>query len=130
MKVRRLICEDFAKILRPPRDPVLQRMAAASLSSSTDCLNVDVLLTPSVISTAPLYSEFMKADNRTRCSENDIFTLSANMAGVPAISLPVRLSQSNLPIGLQLIAGNFQENILFKAARFLEQKAAFTGFIP
>lgn len=132
LKVRRLIQQDFGKVMKPHSNPALNNLSctAAIETDTSDCrTKCDVLLTPAVLTTAPLHSEFTKADNRTRCSENDVLTLAVNMAGVPAISLPVALSESsNMPIGLQLIASNFQENVLFKAARFLESRAQFPGF--
>lgn len=118
--------------MKPHSNPALNNLSctAAIETDTSDCrTKCDVLLTPAVLTTAPLHSEFTKADNRTRCSENDVLTLAVNMAGVPAISLPVALSESSrMPIGLQLIASNFQENVLFKAARFLESSAQFPGF--
>jgi aspartyl-tRNA(Asn)/glutamyl-tRNA(Gln) amidotransferase subunit A len=52
---------------------------------------------------------------------SDIFTISANLAGVPAISLPCGFSQAGLPIGLQLIGRPFEEETLLRAAYAYEQ---------
>jgi len=52
---------------------------------------------------------------------SDIFTISANLAGVPAISLPCGFSQAGLPIGLQLIGRPFEEATLLRAAHAYEQ---------
>jgi aspartyl-tRNA(Asn)/glutamyl-tRNA(Gln) amidotransferase subunit A len=46
----------------------------------------------------------------------DIFTLTANLAGVPGIAFPVGFDQKGLPIGMQLMAPHFQEEQLFQAA--------------
>jgi len=46
----------------------------------------------------------------------DIFTLPANLAGVPGLAFPVGFDKNRLPIGMQLMAPHFHEEILFKAA--------------
>ena len=51
----------------------------------------------------------------------DIYTLSANLAGIPGISLPCGLSKGGLPIGLQLLGPHFSEEQLLRAARMFEQ---------
>ena len=50
----------------------------------------------------------------------DIFTISINLAGVPAISIPLGLID-NLPCGMQIIAKPFNEQILFDAAKKIEK---------
>ncbi|MBI3324193.1 MAG: Asp-tRNA(Asn)/Glu-tRNA(Gln) amidotransferase subunit GatA [Candidatus Omnitrophica bacterium] len=52
---------------------------------------------------------------------SDIFTISANLAGIPALSLPCGFTRSGLPIGLQLMAGPFQEATLLQVAHGYEQ---------
>ena len=54
---------------------------------------------------------------------SDIFTLSANLAGIPGISVPCGFSDDGLPIGLQIMGRHFNEPILFKIARQFEQAA-------
>ena len=56
---------------------------------------------------------------------NDIFTVPASMAGLPAISVPAGLSGDGLPLGLHLIAPAFGEETLFRTAGVLEDAAAF-----
>jgi len=51
---------------------------------------------------------------------SDIYTISVNLAGVPAISLPIAKDKNNLPIGLQLIAKHFDEQSLFDGAKIVE----------
>lgn len=60
LKVRRLISEDFKRVFAS---------------------GVDVLLTPTTLTTAPTFSSFTQRDNRTNTEEQDVFTQSANMAG-------------------------------------------------
>jgi aspartyl-tRNA(Asn)/glutamyl-tRNA(Gln) amidotransferase subunit A len=56
---------------------------------------------------------------------NDIFTVNANIAGLPAISIPVGLSNDCLPIGIQLIGNMFDEWKLFQASSVIEKSADF-----
>ena len=56
---------------------------------------------------------------------NDIFTVSVNLAGLPALSLPIGLNHDGLPLAMQLIGKAFDEETIFKAAYGLEQDAGF-----
>ena len=56
---------------------------------------------------------------------NDIFTVPASLAGLPAISIPVGLDKSGLPIGMQLIAKPFDEAGLISTSQVLEKSADF-----
>ena len=56
---------------------------------------------------------------------NDIFTVPANLAGLPALSLPVGLDELGLPLGIQLIGDNWQEQLLLNTAFNLENALAF-----
>ncbi len=56
---------------------------------------------------------------------NDIFTVTANIAGLPAISIPAGLSAEGLPLGVQLIGNRFQEGTIFKASSIIEKAAGF-----
>jgi aspartyl-tRNA(Asn)/glutamyl-tRNA(Gln) amidotransferase subunit A len=51
---------------------------------------------------------------------SDVFTVSANLTGLPAISIPAGLSPERLPIGVQLTGRMFDEVTLFSAAHVLE----------
>jgi aspartyl-tRNA(Asn)/glutamyl-tRNA(Gln) amidotransferase subunit A len=52
----------------------------------------------------------------------DIYTISANLTGLPGISIPAGVSSSGLPIGLQLMAPPFEEERLLRAGRMLERE--------
>ena len=56
---------------------------------------------------------------------NDVFTVSVNLAGLPALSLPIGLSANGLPFGMQLIGKAFDEATIFKTAYQLERSANF-----
>jgi len=86
---------------------------------------VDVLLTPVTLSPPPLFSEFSNVDNRTQTATQDFCTQPMNLAGVPALTLPVKLSSSNLPLSLQLVAPWRQDEKLLKIGALLERKLKF-----
>ena len=83
----------------------------------------DVILTPTTPSSAFALGE--KQDDPIAMYLNDIFTVPASMAGLPAISMPAGLSDDGLPLGLHLIAPAFGEETLLRAAGVLESAAGF-----
>ncbi|MTI10306.1 Asp-tRNA(Asn)/Glu-tRNA(Gln) amidotransferase subunit GatA [Curvivirga aplysinae] len=82
----------------------------------------DVLLTPSTPSAA-----FAKGENSDPLSMylNDVFTVTANLAGLPGISVPAGLDSNGLPLGLQLVGKPFDEETVLRTAFALEQAAGF-----
>ncbi len=89
---------------------------------------VDVLLTPATPTAAFRIGD--KMDDPVAMWLNDVFTVPANLAGLPGISVPAGLSADGLPLGLQLIARPFDEATLFRAAGVLEQAAGFKAQPP
>ena len=83
----------------------------------------DVLLTPTA--PTPAFKIGEKFDNPIQMYLSDIFTISINLAGVPAISIPCGFSNKGLPIGLQLIGKHFNEETLIKAAYTFEQNTDY-----
>ena len=83
--------------------------------------DVDVLLTPTAPSAA--FPEGAKTDDPLAMYVNDIFTVPASLAGLPAISVPAGLDDNGLPLGLQLIGRAFDEETLLQAATVLEDAA-------
>ena len=79
----------------------------------------DVILSPTAPTAAFTIGE--KADDPLQMYLSDIFTLSANLAGIPGLSVPCGFTRDGLPIGLQLMGNHFGEEILFKAAFAFEQ---------
>lgn len=96
LKVRRLIKDDFTQIFD----------------------KFDVIITPTTPSTAYKIGE--NAGDILTSYQSDVFTVSANLAGLPAISIPCGLADG-LPVGLQIIAKPFAEEILLNAAYAFEQ---------
>ncbi|MGZ4137778.1 MAG: amidase family protein, partial [Actinomycetota bacterium] len=56
---------------------------------------------------------------------SDVFTIPANLAGVPAISIPCGLDETGLPVGLQVAAPALGESMVLRVARALEREIAF-----
>jgi len=105
-QVRTLIKEDFAKAF-------------------TVC---DLMVSP--VCPTPSWPIGAKADDPLALYLSDILTLSANLAGVPGMSVPCGFNAQGLPIGMQLQAAHFNEAILLRAAYNLEQRAGVAGQKP
>ncbi|MES2201741.1 MAG: Asp-tRNA(Asn)/Glu-tRNA(Gln) amidotransferase subunit GatA [candidate division FCPU426 bacterium] len=84
---------------------------------------VDLIATPTA--PAPAFAFGAKTADPLTMYLSDIFTLSANLAGVPAISVPCGYSSKGLPIGLQLLGRAFGEVDLFRAAHAYETSEAW-----
>lgn len=100
-KVRTLIIQDFVKAF-------------------TQC---DIILTPTA--PTPSFKQGEKVSDPLSMYLSDIYTIPANLAGIPALSIPAGFSQDGLPIGLQLMAPAFCEERLFQAAYTFEQNTDF-----
>jgi aspartyl-tRNA(Asn)/glutamyl-tRNA(Gln) amidotransferase subunit A len=68
-----------------------------------------------------------KTDDPISMYLNDVFTVPASLAGLPAISVPAGLSSDALPLGLQVIGRAFDEETVFRVGHVLEQAADFTA---
>ena len=101
-RVRRLIVEDFNNVFQ----------------------NVDVLLTPTTPTSA---FEIGKAIDPIDMYMNDVFTVPASLAGLPAMNVPSGLSSEGLPLGLQIIGKAFDEETVLKVGLNIEEQADF-GF--
>jgi aspartyl-tRNA(Asn)/glutamyl-tRNA(Gln) amidotransferase subunit A len=85
---------------------------------------VDILATPTTISTAfPLGSKASSTANPEQLYAADLLTVSANLGGLCALSMPCGWSEASpkLPIGLQLMGAPFMETHILRAAYALEQ---------
>ena len=85
--------------------------------------SVDVLLTPTAPSAA--FAQGDKMDDPIAMYLNDVFTVPASLAGLPAISIPAGLDTDGLPLGLHLIGRAFDEETVLKVAGVLEEAAGF-----
>ncbi len=102
-KVRRLIRDDFMRAFE----------------------RCDVILTPTAPSAAFAVGDKSMTDDPINMWLNDVFTVSVNLAGLPAMSLPIGLSGDGLPLGLQVIGRAFDEETVFKTAAVIEKEAKF-----
>ncbi len=101
-KVRTLIKQDFEKVWG----------------------EVDAILTPTTPS--PAFGIGEKSSEPMEMYLNDIFTVTANMSGLPAMSIPAGLSEDGLPLGLQIIGKALDEETVFRAGGVIEDAAQFT----
>ena len=87
--------------------------------------NVDAIFTPATPNTAfPINREEI---DPVQNYLNDIFTVPANLAGLPAISIPFGLDNSGLPIGMQLITNSFEEQMLLNISKNLQDTINFSN---
>lgn len=86
-----------------------------------------VIVTPTA--PTPAFKLGEKTEDPLEMYLSDIYTITANLAGVPAVSMPCGLSSSGLPIGLQLIGKHFDEATVLRTAHNLEQ-ALGADFTP
>ena len=100
-KVRTLIAEDFASAYQ----------------------TVDAILTPTTPNEAFPIDD--PVDDPIKMYLNDIFTVPANMAGLPGISVPAGLNARGLPLGLQVLGKPFDETTMFRVAQAIEDAAGF-----
>ncbi len=91
---------------------------------------VDLVLAPTAPSAA--FGQGENMDDPIAMYLNDVFTVPASLAGLPAISVPAGLSSQGLPLGLQLIGRPFDEETVLRAGRIVEDAAGFKtvpGFV-
>ena len=104
-KVRQLISDDFARAFA----------------------DVDLLVGPTT--PTPAFGVGQKMDDPIQMYLNDIYTIGANLAGLPALSVPCGFS-GGLPVGLQLIGAHLSEAELFKAAHYFQQETDWHTRVP
>jgi aspartyl-tRNA(Asn)/glutamyl-tRNA(Gln) amidotransferase subunit A len=88
----------------------------------------DAIITPT--SPTPAFAIGEKTDDPLAMYLNDIYTVTANLAGIPGISVPCGLSSERLPIGFQLLGPYWSEELLLNFAHSYEQKQPFTERPP
>jgi aspartyl-tRNA(Asn)/glutamyl-tRNA(Gln) amidotransferase subunit A len=83
----------------------------------------DVMVSP--VAPTPAFKIGDKSDDPLTMYLSDIFTLSANLAGIPGMSVPCGFSKEGLPMGLQIMGKHFSEEVLLKTAYNFEQATEF-----
>jgi len=106
LKVRTLIKQDFDKVFN----------------------EFDCIVTPT--SPTPAFKIGEKASDPLKMYLSDIYTISVNLAGIPAISIPCGFTKKGLPIGLQILAKPFNEEMLFQVAHRYEQNTSWHKMKP
>ena len=86
---------------------------------------VDALLTPTTPSAA--FAQGEKMSDPVAMYLNDVFTVPASMAGVPAMSVPAGVDAHGLPLGLQVIGRPFDEETVFAVSQAIEDAAGFSA---
>jgi len=99
----------------------VRTLIADEFSAAFD--KVDAILTPTAPSAA--FAQGEKSDDLIAMYLNDVLTVPASLAGLPAISVPAGLSGDGLPLGLQIITRAFDEETLFRVAEAVERTAGF-----
>ena len=87
--------------------------------------SVDAILTPATPSAA--FPVGRKVDDPVTNYLNDVFTVPANLAGLPGISVPAGLNQAGLPLGLQVLAKPFDEAAIYKVAKVIEDSSGISA---
>ncbi|MGH7122430.1 MAG: Asp-tRNA(Asn)/Glu-tRNA(Gln) amidotransferase subunit GatA [Acetobacteraceae bacterium] len=102
-----------------------QKVRTLILKDFTDAFaEVDALVAPTTPTAA--FAEGEKTEDPVTMYLNDIFTVPADLAGVPAISVPAGLDADGLPLGLQVIGRPFGEETMIAVAAQVERGASFT----
>jgi aspartyl-tRNA(Asn)/glutamyl-tRNA(Gln) amidotransferase subunit A len=101
LKVRTLIKEDFDNVFK----------------------EFDCIVTPTSPTTAFKIAE--RTSDPLKMYLSDIYTISVNLAGIPAISVPCGFTKNGLPVGMQILAKPFNEEMLFRVAHAYEQATAW-----
>ncbi len=96
-----------------------QKIQSLIRSQFYDALStVDVLALP--VSPTPPFKLGEKTDDPLQMYLMDVFTISANLAGIPGISVPGGATETGLPVGFQMLSGHLMEEKLFRAAHYFE----------
>ncbi|MCX5700241.1 MAG: Asp-tRNA(Asn)/Glu-tRNA(Gln) amidotransferase subunit GatA [Candidatus Omnitrophica bacterium] len=106
LKVRTLIKQDFDNVFK----------------------DFDCIITPTSPTAAFEIGE--KTDDPLKMYLSDIYTISANLAGIPAISLPCGFTKKGLPVGLQVLGKHLDEEMLFRVAYTYEQNTEWHKMKP
>ena len=87
--------------------------------------SVDAIVTPATPSAA--FAEGENTDDPVTMYLNDVFTVTANLAGLPGLAVPAGLDKRGLPLGLQVIGRAFDEETVFAVGAAIERAANFTA---
>lgn len=80
----------------------------------------DIIIMPTTLAEA--YKIGSKSDNPIDTYKEDIFTVTANIVGIPSLSIPFGKGEHGMPLGVQLMARKFNEKTIYNLAKFLEEE--------
>jgi aspartyl-tRNA(Asn)/glutamyl-tRNA(Gln) amidotransferase subunit A len=106
LKVRTLIKQDFDHVFK----------------------DFDCIVAP--VSPTPAFKMGERTQDPLKMYLSDIYTISVNLAGIPAISIPCGFTKKGLPVGLQIMAKAFDEETIFKVAHAFEQNTEWHKIKP
>jgi aspartyl-tRNA(Asn)/glutamyl-tRNA(Gln) amidotransferase subunit A len=89
---------------------------------------VDAIIAP--VSPTPAFKIGEKATDPLKMYLADIFTASANLAGIPGIAIPSGFAENGLPLGFQLMSPKFMEQTLFALGKLYEEATSYTPKVP
>jgi aspartyl-tRNA(Asn)/glutamyl-tRNA(Gln) amidotransferase subunit A len=89
---------------------------------------VDVLLGPTT--PRPAFKLGEKINDPVQLYLEDLFTVGANLAGIPALSMPIGHTRAGLPLGMQLQAPPLRESTLLAAGHWYQQQTSYIPSIP
>ncbi|KAF3939772.1 hypothetical protein ABW19_dt0210116 [Dactylella cylindrospora] len=113
-KIRRIVKEDFDNVFAMPN-----LLDSREVRNPDNQEGVDVLISPTSVSPAPKLEEVGSSKASIDDYINDVFTVPASMAGLPAMSVPVG-TDGELPVGLQITAQYGDEDSLFQVGTLIE----------
>jgi amidase len=90
----------------------------------------DLLLTPTLAEPPPVIGDLPGDPSGGRAIPFAIFTAPFNISGQPAMSVPLYVAASGLPIGVQLVGAPYREDVLFRVAAQLEEARPWSGNRP
>ena len=111
-RVRTLVRRDFDRIFRAPN--------VLSVHAETNAAGVDVVIHPSAIRTAPRLDEDSSESNSIFDSYlQDVLTVPASLAGLPALSVPMGLGEDGWPVGVSLVGQWGHEKTILNLGKVL-----------
>lgn len=123
-KVRRLVQNDFNRVFALPHPllPHSDRTTPSFTSHSKDA-GVDVIITPTSLRPAPLLTDLETEKEGDPVSHfyEDLYTVPASLAGLPAVSVPVRVSSHEEKVGLQVMGQFGDDDLVLRVGAEVEE---------
>ena len=117
-RVRNLVKDDFNRVFKSP-NPLTSSQGEVDLHHK-----VDVLLHPSAVGIAPLLSEVAQM-NALEAYVQDVLTVPASLAGLPALSVPIGTNKDGWPLGASIVGQWGQDEFVLRVGEFIEKLVDF-----